>query len=66
MRKHGLLKHVTEGKREGTEKEEEEDVSSYWMNFRTAENAGKKEALDRTVRRTGFGKGCGLVVGKTA
>jgi len=62
LRKHGLPKHVTEGKIEGTKHEEEEHVSSYWMNFRTAENAGKKEALDRTVRRIGFGRGCGLIV----
>jgi hypothetical protein len=33
LRRNCLLQHVTEGKIEGRE-EEEEDVSSYWMTLR--------------------------------
>jgi hypothetical protein len=40
LRKHCLLKHVIEGKIEGTKMEEEEDVSSYWMNSRIVDDTG--------------------------
>jgi hypothetical protein len=40
LRKHCLLKYVIEGKIEGTKMEEEEDVSSYWMNSMIVEDTG--------------------------
>jgi hypothetical protein len=57
-----LLKNVAEWKIEGYKwREDEEDVSSYWM---TLKQRGKetlmeteKEAPDRTLRRTHFGRG---------
>jgi len=39
------------------QKDEEEDVGSYWMTLRTGE-----EALDRTMWRHRFGGGFGYVV----
>jgi hypothetical protein len=39
VRRNCLLKHVTEGKIEGREKEEG-DVSSYWVTLRKRENIG--------------------------
>jgi hypothetical protein len=56
---------VNEIYREGYKvlEDEEEYVISYWMTLR---NRGywklKEEALDRTVWRTGFGRGYGPVV----
>jgi hypothetical protein len=41
-RRNCLLSHVTEGKIEGKEYEEE-NVSSYWINFRKQEDNGYRE-----------------------
>jgi hypothetical protein len=62
-----LLKNVAEGKTEGDERrEDEEDVSSYWMTLRQRGNETimetEKEAPDSTLRRARFGSGCGPVV----
>jgi hypothetical protein len=45
-----LLKHVTEGKAEGTERREV-DVRCYWMTLRKREDKGnlKKKTLDGTL-----------------
>jgi len=42
-------------------------LSSYWMTLRgkTGYWKLKEEALDRTLWRTGFGRGCGPVVRQT-
>jgi hypothetical protein len=61
-----LLKHITHGKTELTE-DEEEVVSSYHvilMKNRRYQNL-VEEALDRSLWRTRFGSGCGPVVKQT-
>jgi hypothetical protein len=62
-------KHVIERKLEGRiehGEDEGEDVSSLWMTVRKgADTVNKEEALDRTVWRTGFGRGCGPVIRQT-
>jgi hypothetical protein len=61
-----LLKHITHGKTELTE-DEEEVVSSYHvilMKNRRYQNL-EDEALDRSLWRTRFGSGCGPVVKQT-
>jgi len=40
LHNHCFLKHIIEGKIEGTKMEEEEDVSSYWMKSRIGEDTG--------------------------
>jgi hypothetical protein len=65
------LKHVIEGKVEGRievtgrrgrrRKQPLDD-----LNEKTGCWKLKEEALDRTVWRTGFGRGCGLVIRQTA
>jgi hypothetical protein len=65
VRRNRLLKHVTKGKIGGGGykwlEDKEEDVSSYRMALRKREDTGnwKKEALDRILWRTWFGKGYG-------
>jgi hypothetical protein len=49
------------GEKIGGSEEEEEDVNSYWVKKIRIINV-KEEALDRTVWRTGFGRGYGPVV----
>jgi hypothetical protein len=59
-RRNCLLKQVIEGKVEGRI---EVTGRRYWMaKDKTVHWKLRKEALDHTVWRTGFGRGCGLVV----
>jgi len=46
--------------------DEEENVGSYWMALTRKYWKLKDEAFDRTVCRTGFGRGYGTVVRQTA
>ena len=49
------IEETIEGKRD-----EEKDVSNYWMTLRKKRYWNlKQKALDRTLSRTGFGTGCG-------
>ena len=61
------MKIRTEGWRE-VMKDEEEDISSYWMTLTKRKDTGKwkEEALDRTLWRTVFGSGYGPTVRRTA
>jgi hypothetical protein len=46
--------------------DKEEDVGSYWMTLRKGEDTLlKEEALHRTMRRAGFGRGFGPVIRQT-
>jgi len=70
MRRNYLIKQVTGEKIKGKYKlgkDEEEEVSSYWITLRRWEDTKKiiEEALDCTPRRTRFGRGCGPVVRQT-
>ena len=65
VRRNRLLEHVIAGEMEaGRERrrrlllEQFQDARGYWKL--------KKEAVDRTVLVTGFGRGCGSVVRQTA
>jgi len=64
------VKHVIEGKVEGRMEMtgRQDDVNGYWMAFKEAREYCKlkEEALDRTVWKTGFGRGCGPVVRQAA
>ena len=66
-RRNCLLKHITEGKVEGTGRRERRHKQ---LQYEVKERRGywklKEEALHRTVWRTGFGKGCGPVVRQIA
>ena len=66
-RRNCLLKHITEGKVEGTGRRERRHKQ---LQYELKERRGywklKEEALHRTVWRTGFGKGCGPVVRQIA
>jgi hypothetical protein len=69
LRRNCLVKHVIEGKIEGSvevTEDAEEDVSSYWTTLRKRGYWKlKKEALDRTQLRTPFGRGYAPVVRQT-
>jgi hypothetical protein len=67
LRRNCLLKHVIEGKLEGTERrgirrkqllDDLKETRGYWKL--------KEEALNRSVRKTRFGRGYGPVVRQTA
>jgi hypothetical protein len=66
LRSNCLLNHVTEGKIEGTGRRERRRKQ---LQYEVKESRGywklKKEALDHTVWRTSFGRGCGPVVRQT-
>jgi len=67
LRRNCLLKQVTERKievtgRRGRRHKQRLDDFKGMKRYCKLE----KEALDRTVWGTGFGRGCGLVVGQTA
>jgi hypothetical protein len=67
LRRNSLLKHVIERKKDGRKKlreDEEEDVCSY-LKEKIEYWKLKEEALDRTLRRTRFGRGHGPVVRHT-
>jgi hypothetical protein len=67
LRRNRFPKHVTEWKIKWRE-DEEEDISIGWMTLKGMKSYWKlkEEALDRTLWRTGFGRGCGAVARQTA
>jgi len=63
LRRNCLLKHVIEGKIEGTgRRERRRKQLQYEVKERRGHWKLKKEAPDRTAWRTSFGRGCGPVV----
>jgi hypothetical protein len=67
LRRICFLKHITEGKIEGMgRRERRRKQLQYEVKERREYWKLKEEALDRTVWRTGFGRGCGPVARQTA
>ena len=67
MRRKCLIKQIIKEKTEKGRKDEEEDVSRYWITLRKQTILEfERITLGRTVWSTRFGRGCGPVVRQAA